>query len=121
MRALIAIGLICLFVAGCETSPPSRPEAGDPSEPKLHVTQVKPVTDACDLSRQRMSAVGGGALGAVIGFSACRLATEVLARKSGTADKNRISAGCAVAGSIVGYTWAADTARRRCEVYRVAQ
>jgi len=121
MRALIAIGLICLSLGGCETSPQSRPEASGPSESKLHVREVKPVTDACDLSRQRLSAVGGGALGAVVGFSVCRLATEVLARKAGTADKNRISAGCAVAGSIVGYTWAADTARRRCEVYQVAQ
>src|SRR6185437_12108859 len=121
MRALIAIGLICLSLGGCETSPQSRPEASGPSESKLHVREVKPVTDACDLSRQRLSAVGGGALGAVIGFSVCRLATEVLARKSGTADKNRISAGCAVAGSIIGYTWSADTARRRCELYQVAQ
>jgi len=113
MRALIAIGLICLSLGGCETSPQSRPEASGPSESKLHVREVKPVTDACDLSRQRLSAVGGGALGAVVGFSVCRLATEVLARKAGTADKNRISAGCAVAGSILGYTWAADTARRQ--------
>ncbi|HWG31451.1 MAG TPA: OmpA family protein [Steroidobacteraceae bacterium] len=122
MRAPVAVGLMCLLLAGCETGPQSRSGTASPAQPAtLHVTEVKPVPNPCDLSRQRLSAVGGGALGAVIGFGACRLASEVLARKSGTADKNRISAGCAVAGSIVGYTWAADTARRRCEVYQIAQ
>jgi outer membrane protein OmpA-like peptidoglycan-associated protein len=122
MRASVAVGLICLLVAGCETGPQNRSGTSGASDPAaLHVAEVKPVPNPCDLSRQRMSAVGGGALGAVIGFGACRLASEVLARRSGTADKNRISAGCAVAGSIVGYTWAADTARRRCEVYQITQ
>jgi hypothetical protein len=122
MRAPVAVGLICLLLAGCETGPQNRSGTIGASAPAtFHVTEVKPVPNPCDLSRQRMSALGGGALGAVIGFGACRLASEVLARRSGTADKNRISAGCAVAGSIVGYTWAADTARRRCEVYQVTQ
>lgn len=120
MRAPVAVGLICLLLAGCETGPESRPAAPGTSA-SLRVTDVKPVPQPCDLSRQRLSAVGGGALGAVIGFGVCRLASEVLAGKSGTADKNRLSAGCAVAGSIVGYTWAADAARRRCEIYQVAQ
>jgi outer membrane protein OmpA-like peptidoglycan-associated protein len=130
MRAAVLI-LAALAVTACVTEPASRarngaPAAGSPapgraSPSAFHVKEAHAVDNPCDLSRQRMSKVGGSILGAIIGFGACRLAGEVLAPGASTADKNRVGAGCAVLGGLAGYTWAADSARRQCELYQVAQ
>ena len=121
--ALTALATIPALLSGCVTPPSSAPgTAGAASQGQtFHVKEVRTVANPCDVSRQRMSSVGGTALGAVIGFGVCRLATQALGGKTSTADKNRISAGCAVVGGIVGYTWSADTSRRQCDVYRAAQ
>ncbi|HEY4214174.1 MAG TPA: OmpA family protein [Steroidobacteraceae bacterium] len=125
MRTLLltAISTISVLLYGCVTPPSATPgTAGAASQGQtFHVKEVRTIANPCDVSRQRMSSVGGSALGAVIGFGVCRLATQALGGKTSTADKNRISAGCAVVGGIVGYTWAADSSRRQCDVYQAAQ
>ena len=87
----------------------------------VQVKSVTSVADPCDVSRERMKKVGGTLLGTVVGFGVCRLATQILDPNSRTSTKNRISAGCAVAGGIVGYTRSADSARRACEVAQIAR
>lgn len=87
----------------------------------VQVKSVAAVADPCDVSRERMKKVGGTLLGSVVGFGVCRLATQILDPNSRTSTKNRISAGCALAGGIVGYTHSADSARRACEVAQIAR
>jgi outer membrane protein OmpA-like peptidoglycan-associated protein len=87
---------------------------------QIAVGKVTEVADPCDVNKQRMKKVGGTVLGAVLGFAACRLAAEAV-DKGSTRDRTRASAACAVVGGVVGYNWSADSARRQCELSRVAK
>ena len=89
----------------------------------LKVSKVKSVVNPCDLNRQRMKKVGGTIAAGVLAFAACRLGQDLADKddKKKVSDKNKKAAVCAVAGGIVGYNLAADSARRQCELYEIAQ
>jgi outer membrane protein OmpA-like peptidoglycan-associated protein len=95
--------------------------AGAAEEGGLSVKSVGEVPNPCDVNKQRMKKVGGSALGAIIGYGVCRLATEIVDKDSSTSSKNKKSAACAVVGGIAGYTFAADSSRRQCELFQIAQ